>query len=39
MKLFQHITVCRLALLVVEGCASTKVTDRQPVVTERLPPT
>ena len=37
MKLFQHITVCLLALLVVEGCASTKVTDRQPVVTERLP--
>jgi hypothetical protein len=37
MKRFQHITVCLLALLVVEGCASTKVTDRQPVVTERLP--
>jgi hypothetical protein len=37
MKLFQHSTVCLLALLVLAGCASTTVTDRQPVVTERLP--
>jgi Domain of unknown function (DUF4410) len=37
MKPFQHITACLLALVVAAGCASTKVTDRQPVATERLP--
>jgi hypothetical protein len=37
MKPFQHITACLFALVVAAGCASTTVTDRQPVVTERLP--
>jgi hypothetical protein len=37
MKPFQHITACLFALVVAAGCASTKVTDRQQLVTERLP--
>ena len=37
MKPFQHISACLFALVVLAGCASTKVTDRQPLVTERLP--
>lgn len=37
MKTFQHITACLFALVVAAGCASTTVTDRQPLVTERLP--
>ena len=37
MKPFQHITACLFALVVIAGCASTKVSDRQPLVTERLP--
>ena len=36
MKEFRHITAWFFALLVAAGCASTTVTDRQPVVTERL---
>ncbi len=37
MKPFQHITACLFALVVAGGCASTQVTDRQQLVTERLP--
>ena len=37
MKPFQHFTACLFALVVAAGCASTRVTDRQPLVTERLP--
>lgn len=37
MKPFQHIAACLFALVVAAGCASTTVTDRQPVMTERLP--
>ena len=37
MKPFQHITACLFALVVAAGCASTQVTDRQQLVTERLP--
>jgi hypothetical protein len=37
MKAFQHITACLFALVVAAGCASTTVSDRKPVVTERLP--
>jgi hypothetical protein len=36
-KPFQHFTACLFALVVAAGCASTRVTDRQPLVTERLP--
>jgi uncharacterized protein DUF4410 len=37
MKPFQLITVWLFALVVAAGCASTRVTDRQQLVTERLP--
>jgi hypothetical protein len=37
MKPFQNITSCLFALVVAAGCASTKVTDRRPLVTERIP--
>ncbi len=37
MKPFQLITVWLFALAVAAGCASTEVTDRQPLVTERIP--
>jgi hypothetical protein len=37
MKPFQHITAWLFALVVAAGCASTKVTDRQQLVKERLP--
>ena len=37
MRPFQQITACLFALVVAAGCASTNVTDRQPVMTERLP--
>src|SRR5258705_6945488 len=37
MKPFQLITVWLFALVVAAGCASTEVTDRQPLVTERIP--
>jgi len=37
MNPFQHITACLFALAVAAGCASTNVTDRQMLVTERLP--
>ena len=37
MKPFQRITACLFTLVVAAGCASTTVTDRQPLVTERLP--
>src|SRR5687767_9173372 len=37
MKSFQHITACLFVLVVAAGCASTTVTDRQQLVTERLP--
>jgi hypothetical protein len=37
MKPFQHITAWLFALVVVAGCASTKVSDRQQLVSERLP--
>ncbi len=37
MKPFQNITVCLFVLVVAAGCASTKVTDREMLVTEKLP--
>ena len=37
MKPFQHFTACLFALVVLAGCASTKVSDRQQLVSERLP--
>src|ERR1700752_5064565 len=37
MKPFQQITACLFVLAVAAGCASTTVTDRQPLVKERLP--
>jgi Domain of unknown function (DUF4410) len=37
MKRFQHITAWLFALVVAAGCASTTVSDRQQLVTERLP--
>jgi hypothetical protein len=37
MKPFQQITACLFALVVAAGCASTTVTDRQQLVTGRIP--
>jgi Domain of unknown function (DUF4410) len=37
MKPFQHISAWLFALAIAAGCASTTVTDRQMLVTERLP--
>ena len=37
MKPFQHITACLFALVVAAGCASTQVTDREQLVTGRIP--
>lgn len=37
MKPLPQITACLFAVVVAAGCASTTVTDRQPLVTERLP--
>ena len=37
MKPFRHIAACLFALAVAAGCASSTVTDRQQLVTERLP--
>jgi hypothetical protein len=36
MKLHNHIVLCLFALVAVAGCSSTKVTDRQQLVTERI---
>ena len=37
MKIGNHIVLCLLALLVIAGCASTKVTSRNELVTGQLP--
>ena len=37
MKLCNQILLCLLALLVIAGCASTKITDRDEVVTAQIP--
>jgi len=37
MKSFSHVVVCLCALAVAAGCASTKVSDRQMLVTENIP--
>ena len=37
MKVFSGIVICLLALVVAAGCASTKVSDREMLVTEKIP--
>ena len=37
MNFRNHIVLCLLALLVITGCASTKITDRDELVTQKLP--
>ena len=37
MKSYNKIALCLLALLVIAGCASTKITGRDEIVTEKLP--
>ena len=37
MKFRSHIVLCLLALLVVAGCAKTKITSRGELVTDQLP--
>ena len=37
MKSRKHIVLCLFALLVIAGCASTKITSRNELVTEQLP--